>query len=415
MKSICALLVVLAATTASARQQLRFDDVVRNLRNPDPKARLNAVRLLRDANYPQAIEPMAPLTLDPVEEIQLETIAAEIGFFLEQDIKSKEMVGFVIEKRRSAIAEAAFDLGPFAVWPRAVPDVLVTNLLKAVDDENARVRTEAIYAFGVVARAPLTAEQHQLLLATLDHYDPAVRSGAARVIARLRAAGTGDALIKAVNDSQKEVRFAAMRALGAIHEERALGALTEQLAYYKKGEGAWSALDALARIGAPASTPIFRARLQDKDPYIRRAAAEGIGRAGDAESAAALEGLSTDESAMVRLAAAFALQKLGRDEVARIVDLMNASKVVPQAQEYLVELGSGIVPLLVPRLQEPDQVTRAAIADVLGVIGDPATVPALQAAAQDAGTEAATAARRAIARIRASQTKAPAAGAAPRP
>ena len=36
---------------------------------------------------------------------------------------------------------------------------------------------------------------------------------------------------------------------------RAIAALTEQLAFYKKGEGAWSALDALARIGAPASVP----------------------------------------------------------------------------------------------------------------------------------------------------------------
>ena len=68
-----------------------------------------------------------------------------------------------------------------------------------------------------------------------------------------------------------------MRALGAIREARAVGALTEQLAFYKKGEGAWSALDALAQIGAPASVPLFKERLLDKDPFIRRAAAEGLG------------------------------------------------------------------------------------------------------------------------------------------
>ena len=116
-----------------------------------------------------------------------------------------------------------------------------------------------------------------------------MRAGAARVIGRLKVAETGEALIKAVNDSQAEVRYAAMRALGAIGEPRAIAALTEQLAYYKKGEGAWSALDALARIASPASVPVFRERLQDKDPYIRRAAMEGIGRTRDAESADALE------------------------------------------------------------------------------------------------------------------------------
>ena len=99
-KTICLLL----ALFASAQQQVRFDDVVRNLRNPDPKARINAVRLLRDAKYPEAVVPMAPLVLDQVDDIQLEAIAAELSFFLDQDLKSKKMIGFVVEKRQSAIA-----------------------------------------------------------------------------------------------------------------------------------------------------------------------------------------------------------------------------------------------------------------------------------------------------------------------
>ena len=37
-------------------------------------------------------------------------LAAELAFFLEQDVKSKRMVGFVLEKRRSAIAQSAFEL-----------------------------------------------------------------------------------------------------------------------------------------------------------------------------------------------------------------------------------------------------------------------------------------------------------------
>ncbi len=390
---------LLVASVASA-QPLRFDDVVRNLRNPDPKARLSAVRLLRDAKYPEAVVPMVPLVLDPMDEVQLETIAAELSFFLEQDVKSKTMIGFVVEKRKSAIAAAAFDLGPFAVWPRTVPAELVTALLQAVDDENARVRLEAIYATGVIAKAPLGSDQETRLIKALDHYDPAVRAAAARVIARLRVAGAGDGLLKAVNDSQAEVRYAAMRALGTIREARAVTALTEQLAYYKKGEGAWSALDALAQIAAPGSGPLFKERLQDKDPYIRRAATEGLGRAGDTTLIDALErNITLDDAPMVRLATAFALQKLGRNYAARLVDLMRPSKVRAQGQEYLIELGPPMAATLVPRIQEPDPRVREALLDVLGVIGDQSTIPALQAAATDADASAAAAAKRAIARI----------------
>src|SRR5687768_12800708 len=142
MHKIALAAVAVVLSHGVSAQQLRFDDVVRNLRNPDPKARLSAVRLLRDAKYPEAVAPMAPLVLDPIDDIQLETIAAELSFFLEQDVRSKRMVGFVLEKRKSAIAPSAFDLGPFAVWPRAVPSELVSALLQAVDDESPKVRLE---------------------------------------------------------------------------------------------------------------------------------------------------------------------------------------------------------------------------------------------------------------------------------
>ncbi len=401
MKMTCFAIGLFVASAVSAQQQ-RFDDVVRNLRNPDPKVRLSAVRLLRDAKYPESIAPMAPLVLDPIDDVQLEAIAAELSFFLEQDVKTTKMVGFVIEKRKSAIAAAAFDLGPLAVWPRPAPAELVTALLQALDDETPKVRLEAIYAVGVIAKAPLPADQVQRLTKALDHYDPAVRGAAARVIGRLRTAEAGDALIKAVNDSRADVRYAAMRALGAIREARAAGALTEQFAFYKKGEGAWSALDALAQIGAPGSVPLFRERLQDKDPYIRRAATEGLGRAGDVESIDTLEKtVTTDDSPMVRLAAAFALHKLGRNYAARLVDLMSSPKVLTQGQEYLIELGPSIAPTVAPRIQEPNPDVREALIDVLGVIGNESTLPLLQAATTDADASVVAAAKRATARLQA--------------
>jgi HEAT repeat protein len=235
----------------------------------------------------------------------------------------------------------------------------------------------------------------------LDIFERGVGGGPGRVVGRLKVTDAGDVLVKAVNDSQADVRYASMRALGAIHEQRAVQALTEQFAFYRKGEGAWSALDALAHIAASASMPLFKERLLDKDPYIRRAAAEGVGRVGDTSSFDALEKMvGTDESAMVRMAAAFALQKLGRSYVNRIADLMASPKVVDQGAEYLVELGPSVAPSLLTRLDEPDVDVREAIADVLGVIGGPDVVPALQAAAaKDPKGAAGAAAKRAVARI----------------
>ena len=65
--------------------------------------------------------------------------------------------------------------------------------------------------------------------------------------------------------------------------------LTEQLTYYAKGEGAAAALDALAHIAHPSSVPLFKSRLTDKDDFIRRAAAEGLARTGDASELTTLQ------------------------------------------------------------------------------------------------------------------------------
>ena len=80
-------------------QQLRFDDVVRNLRNPDPRVRLAAVQLLHESKYAEAIAPIAALVTDPVDQIQLEAISAELSFFLLDDVRTKKRVAGFVEVR----------------------------------------------------------------------------------------------------------------------------------------------------------------------------------------------------------------------------------------------------------------------------------------------------------------------------
>lgn len=399
--TLSALSAALLCTPSFAAQQMRFDDVIRNLRNPDAKIRLAAVRLLRESKYPEAVGPIAPLIADPVDQIQLEAIAAELSFFLVEDIPAKKRVALVVEVRNPGTAAAAFEKGPLAVWPRKVPPELVSALLQAVDDENAKVRNEAIWALGAIARPPLAEPAAPQLIKALDHYDPAIRAAAAAVIGRLEVTPAGEALLKAVNDSSPDVRYAAMRALGAIHDERAVQALAEQFTFYVKGEGAWSALDALARIGHAASVPLFKANLANKDPFLRRGAAEGLGRSGDTSEIPALEtGAGNDSSEMVRAAMAFALQKLGRNYVPRLVESLDRDKMAPQVAGYFSELGPSIVPALVPHLQDPSPAIRGNAAQILGAIGGADAIPALQRLTQDRNREVAEAAARAIERIK---------------
>ena len=114
-------LILLALAFVPFVQQQRYDDVVRNLRNPDVEARMAALRSLREAKLVEAIAPIAPLVTDPVDEIQLEAIATELSFYLVDPVEARKRVAFIVETRRGGKAEAAFAAGPLAVWPRPVP------------------------------------------------------------------------------------------------------------------------------------------------------------------------------------------------------------------------------------------------------------------------------------------------------
>ena len=398
-------LLATAAVAALAQTPARFEDVVRNLRNPDPKIRISAVRLLRETGYAEAITPLAAVVTDQVNEIQLEAIDAELSFSLVEPVPAKKRVALVVEVRADGRAPAAFEMGPLGVWPKPVPAELVDALLTAVDDENKKVRLEAIYTLGVIGSgSKLTLSEAAVgrLLKALDHYDPAIRAGAARVVGRLQVKSAGDALLKAVNDSNADVRYASIRALGEIRDERAIQALTEQLSYYGKGEGAWSALGALARIAHPSSVSVFQSRLADKDPYLRRAAVEGLARAGDVASVEAfVTEANQDESEMVRAAVAFALYKKGHVTfLGRLIDFADSDSLAPQLQGYFAELGPSAIPLVVVRLQEPDVEVRRNLVLILAALGDPSAVNALTPLKEDRNREVATAATYAIERIK---------------
>jgi HEAT repeat protein len=410
-RSILGAVVILSSTgVAFGQPPARFEDVVRNLRNPDEKVRISAVRLLREAGYAEAIAPMAPLINDPVNDIQLEAIGAELSFYLVEDVPTKKRVALVVEVRSEGRAPAAFEMGPLASWPKPVPPELIDALLTAIDDDNSKVRVEAIYSLGVIARPPLPAGADARLIKALDHYDSTIRTAAARVIGRLQVKTAGDGLFKAINDSNADVRYAAMRALGEIREERAVQTLNEQFTYYGKGEGAWSALDALARIAHPSSAQLFKSHLSSKDPYLRRASAEGLARIDNkpelriddrSELMELLEDAGNDQSDMARAAMAFALYKKGNQTyLGRLVDFMDSDRTAPQIQSYLVELGPSVVPQVVPLLQEPDESLRKNLVAALGLIGDQSTLPALTPLKSDRDRDVVAAATQAIERIR---------------
>ena len=286
-----------------------------------------------------------------------------------------------------------------------MPVELTNGLAQAIFDQNGRVRLEAIYALGVMARPPLDGYAADALPRLLQDGDADIREAAARVLGGLRVTTAGDALVTALNDSNTRVVTAAMRSLGDIKAWQALEALTAQFSFYEgKGPRAEAALDALARIAHASSQPLFTAQLTASSANLRRLAGEGLARCGNREAAQqAAAALLGDKQRDVQLAGAFASVMggpQGSTGVATLVAALDNGTYHEQAMAYLVELGPRAVPGLDQALASTDVAARERATLVLGFIGGERALGLLERARSDSDLRVVRAAERAIARLR---------------
>jgi HEAT repeat protein len=252
-------------------------------------------------------------------------------------------------------------------------------------DENPRVRFDAVHALGFVAEAPLTGATARLLGAELDHYDPIIRAATARVLARLQARDALDLVAVAVNDSNATVRLYATEALGLLRDTKAAVELRSQLPR-ARGDLLEATVLALARLGQREDVEFFRARTIDRAEGFRRAAVEGLGRAGEADAADLLaNALKSDRSDVVRTAAAFVM----------------LAPVAAQARDYLLEIGRPALPAVQATLAiAKDGRHRADLLQIIGYIGAPDDAAILQPFAADKDERVRRAATAALQRLK---------------
>ncbi|HEY7790611.1 MAG TPA: HEAT repeat domain-containing protein [Vicinamibacterales bacterium] len=424
-------LLVLAAATLSIAavaggaiaQPPTFDQVIESLKSPKPDERMEALKLLAAAPYPQAEVPVARLLTDPVATVRLAAIATEMNCFLGEPLASRARVAFVIEVRNRVGAQAAFDQGLLALMPQPLPDEVFRGLLGAVSDPDPRVVREAIYGLGVVSpllagstRAASLTALGQRLAPALRNADPTLREAALQVLHRAFEVypvdsptvddALGDAVITEMNDADPGVRAAAVQALGAMQNARALQALTDRFQYFKaRGDRqAAPTLAALARVAHASARPLFEQLVSDPDPAIRAAAIDGLGRLSDAASISALvDRLKGERDAHVLLALNFAMARAGgRVPLDTFVAILSNQALATEARQDLLELtatGHTMPDDWTAALRTQDLGTRLELARLVALAGDASLVPVLKPLLNDGDPRIAETARRGMARL----------------
>lgn len=408
-----------AVSPAGPVQEARaFEAVVADLTSPDAGTRLAAVRQLSAAGYPEAARPLAGLLGDPDERVAREAMYAELGLYLGTRMRGERRVAFVVELPRSNPASRAFEdsWGSLPLMP--VPAEVIEGLSGRLTGENLPLRLETIAALSLLGQVegvvtPAHEKAAEALAQRLGDPKPPIRAAAARAAGRMfrrcaapcEAPGVqrlGDALVRGLNDPEAPVLMAVIEGLGEMRYQPAAEALTHVYDYFKKQPPALAALDALARIGSPASIPVFRAAAGRREPAARRAAVEGLARVGerDALTAAVTQAQAVRADTEVVLGAAFALQRAGLGQhLSPLFDAAGGADTALQVQDYLVELGPAVAPQVAAALSSSHGEARARLIEVLAAIGGADQVAAIQAARGEGGARVAAAADRTLRRL----------------
>ena len=406
---------------AGAAGKASFSELLADLKSPTAKTRLDAVGELAKSRRREAVEPLSALVRDPDTRVRMEVVRALrelrdlsatpalVTSLADGDPKIREeavgtLVELYAERDRSGpidgflqIFSDEYDRASVSPFTAVDPSVF-RGLGVLLRDEERVVRQDAAYALGILGGSTETAA----LVAALQDADAGVRGAAATSLGKVGTAQDGKALIPLLSDTSNEVRNRAMQAIGVLRVKEAGAPLRELFDANQKRPLGVKVLASISRIADPSQADLFRGLLQDPDPEKRRLAIEGLGRVTDPASLAAFKkDYQRERADDLRLAYSFAITMLGdRAFVDTLVLALPSHTLGNRSRNYILELGSPIVPDLLPYLSDPEAEIRASLCDILSQIGDSEAIARLNPLLNDPSTKVADRANRAVELLR---------------
>jgi HEAT repeat protein len=422
-------LALTAASVTGASAQTRppsTESLIYDLKNPDAPRRLAAARDLGLNKSVTAIPALLPLVDDPDALVrrqveltleQMSDIAVLPGLVTltadsEPDIRERAVQALVnlhlprATGPTAALVKLGNLINPWAdehaetiVEPDVPVDPSVVAALRArMTDSEDRIRRNAGQGLGILRGE---AGIPELLVAVGQDRDPLVRFEAVRALRKIGDTTIGDRLVPMLNINVDRVRNELIVTLAAIRYHGAVPELTRIYEESKPAERTHTlALSALADIADPASRSLFLGNKDDKDTTIRLYANEGLARLADRSLGTVMSAdRLVEKNARVQSAQAFGLLQIGRQEyMEELVRALGKPATRELAREYLLETQVTERPALFA-MQPKSAAARAELADVLGLMGDRAALPALQEMEHDTDSAVARSAERAIRRL----------------
>jgi HEAT repeat protein len=364
---------------------------------------------------PPAVEPLMAAIKEHPSDLRKQAVAARVlGYVADRQVVDSVVEPIFAEsmKRlklgrdiRKGAVEALGELGD----SRGIEPLICT----ATEDQNDGVRHLAVNALikhGSLAVEPLMAalaegasgERKRLavhvlgqisdkravfpLISKLTESDPLLRKSAIEVLGKFGDVRAVDALIVALKDSDITVRVCAATALGQIADAKAAQPMIDALKTENSDSVRCALATSLLKFRDSHPTEVFNAALRFGDSATRLSELKAVAQPLGSWAIEALVAAVADKDEHVRESVVDLLGKVG--DVSAVKPLTACLKdfrfrVAMRARNWLVQIGTPAIEMLIAALGDSDMKTRMHVADVLGQIGDKMAVEPLIALIKD--------------------------------
>ena len=378
------------------------------IKDPELEVRLEAVKSVVAIGTQHSLDPLVEATRDADPEIQIRATDGLVNFYLPGYVQTG--LGATLRRAGGGIVARFTDSNDQIVDPfvQARADVIEALGKLARGATTMEARANAARAAGVLRGRQAVPD----LITALRSKDSRILYEALVALRKIREPSTGPEIAFLLRDLDERVQLAAIETTGVLVNREALPRLREILQRSENTRVRRATLSAIARMPDPASRPLYRTYLTNRDDELRAAAAEGFARLQSSGDIPMLEKAFKDEGRMnPRLSLAFALVMNGQTEIAEfsplqyLINQLNSRLWRGVSHAFLVEssripaVRSALLPVL--RSSSKSEVTM--VAQVLASSGDTAAIPHLEPLTRHPDPEIAQEALRALRTLRARQ------------
>jgi HEAT repeat protein len=400
---------------------------VEGLSDPQPKRRARAVKQLGNTNEARFIPELAKVLKDPVLDVRLEAVSAITQIGTRESLEplmaatrdaSPEMQAAAVDGLvnfyqygyvRTGWLNSVKDFGkslknrfsspdPVIIDPyvQVNPEVINTIGRVVIGGSSMESRANAARAAGILRGKGAVPQLQEALLSK----NTMLILESVHALKKIGDTNAGPSMVFLLRDLDKDVKFSVIQAMGQLQVSEAIPELVGIVKTSDDKKVRREALVALAKLPNNGQEELFRLYLRDRDDGIRAAAAEGIGRVGNASDLTLVsEAFAREKSESARLSMAFALVHLGDlNYISYLVDGLNSSVHRGESRPFLIELARK--PDVLAGLYQPlttgtiDQ--KKELATVVAWSGTRESMPYLERLSQDPNNQVAQAAIQAM-------------------